>query len=695
MTAPPGSFDVIALKSDLQGEERARASTNLAELLKISGEEAEAILAAERTPIKRAVPATEAKVLHQMLIDMGVQSTWHAAQEADTNGHEGPRLELVPIEEARKEAFTLPCPSCGYEHTYGSDKAKPESCEQCGVVFHKFEKVSNIKAEKEKIRRQMLERQELAKEQETARQRQREEQQRRELLEQEVARELKLRQKAWYMPTLSGGVLFLLGLGLGAAGMHFLSPSAQPAAAASTIAQSARQVNRDAINRIDPALLAHIDTATAANAVAATAPAKRAPEPPAPLLETMRQDLQRDREWNGYLESKVLSIGSQGAYRDAIRQAAQIRDLRERYAAVVRLAEKLRADGKISEAQDLLDWLELSVEKEPGANLAKVSALTEIGLRQPNPAATLNKAGAFADTLKPPRERTEGYAEVAAARTLTGDRDGGRAAFDQANQSLREIKEPDAKVAALTRLAGNYARSGSRGGALMLLDDATRVSIGLHGPERRAALVSIAEAYGELGDLPALLTAAGKPEVAPERDSMLLAFASRQLALGHYGGALQAAETIADPAQRARSFGRTALALAQQPRFRDYAGIAQARASDAAAAVASPAERAAVLSELARYAARGDNRSAADRYFSAASTQLGNVADPAQRDAALAIIAGNEARALRLGEADRKADAIANPLLADAVRTELKDVRNALNVPPEATPAPTAGPAPR
>ncbi|MGZ8966204.1 hypothetical protein [Methylomagnum sp.] len=689
MSGHDKKFDVVILGTDLQGSEREEAAKRLAGLLKIAPYKAEGLLNQGEVPVViREVSHEQARQYHQALTSLGIKCTFRPSIVSSR------KLELVPIVH---EDESIVCPACGHRHKLALDIAKPEICTKCGVVFNKYDKVEQIKEEREKIKRRLLQQHQRSLDEADEAQKLKEAEERRQRLEEEIRKELGLPRFVTNRKMLIGsvGLLFTIGTALGAGTAYFLPPLLGYAPAGGPSAQSQVKALLSLpeganLGEMDPAALAHLQAsallnrpagfmdklATGGDATAAGAPLE------APLLDEMLAGLRADAEWDWFLSSRADALVDKGAAKAAVELAEYPRDPRLRFRYGAALAQRLAQRGETGSADKLFTRLANRAETLPDGEMARVRALCEVARYQTKPDTTLAAGQLISDNIVAPAEKAVTAAELGAARMSLGQFDKARAGFANANRYIAEVNDPYARALAVTRTASAYAGAGSRGGAFSLLEDVGGGGVGNLTQEwqRDAVLKEVVQAYGELGDVAAGLQAASRMVSATAKNKAVYGLIVTAANHGHIAEAMQAVNSVEIPAYQARAHGLLGLLQGGQPAYKGLMAGSFQQAHEVAGTLTNPAERLAVLGELARFAAHAGAVDMATQYFTEAEQLAESTRNTPDHDRAMAVLAANEARAQRFAEADKVLAEVGDAPLAQSTHKDLGEVKTAVDI---------------
>lgn len=217
-------YDLIFYGINPESPNPAEVKTHLARLLKMEATQFEELLRkGGGTPIARAITQDIAQSYKSKIQSVGGVCNYRPAQQSAR------KLELAPIE-ADQEEFIFRCPACNYRQQEDGPEHLPIACPQCGVIPSKYDKVSALKLEQERVRRRLLavhQAREKQDQEEVARKAAKlREQQIEEAIRKELGIPKGLNTRAKLMSSV--GLLWLLGVGMGAGGMSLVQPILSP-----------------------------------------------------------------------------------------------------------------------------------------------------------------------------------------------------------------------------------------------------------------------------------------------------------------------------------------------------------------------------------------------------------------------------------------------------------------------------------
>jgi hypothetical protein len=640
-------YDLFVFDCGLQGDEREEAKAKLAKLLKIKAEQVEPLLNGLGTAVGQAVTLETAQKFHQTLTAIHIRCNYRPSTSRHAN------LQLAPL----KPEKTLTCPACACLHQYPEDEPAPTICEKCGLVFAKYERVEQVKEERDKIKRALLAQHQRMLDAEREEREKREQALRRAALEQQIRKELGLPKFAASRSGLmsTGAAVFVLGVSLGGGGVIAVQAWTQtdessPAAHAGQTPAALSQLNFERQIEQLQALEAQAAAPTQAEALPPAADAPR--HSPAletsvsPLLKDMLAEFEHDAEWDGFLLGRAKAAFERGALAEAMQTLAGASQAQLKAAQGAAWADWLMRQNYAAQAENLYAYLARSFEKLPAGSADQIEALALLAQRQaavglPAQAeALLKTAEKLAASAPALAEQAVGAAALAAAQASLAH---APADFRKAQAGLASIASLAEREVCRVRLARIYAQAGPRMAANSLLQESF---------ESLAGMEAAARLHAEWGETAAALALARKLPGADGQERLLYRLLAVAMAAGHAQAAPEILDALRQPAWRARAQGLLA-AAAQVP-----GALENARKS--AQAIASPPEKAALLSELARIAAHGGDSGGADQLFGQAQTLADALADAASRDAALTLLAYNQARALRASAAQAHLGKIGN-----------------------------------
>jgi len=731
MTTNGTRYDLVLFGSDLQGAERAQAVSRLAQWMKVTPEQGAQILEQRGLVIARGLDADTGAETQRKLLAIGVRCNLRPCSTS------GLTLELAAVE---APPTVMTCPACGHVQQVKGDEPAPTTCEQCEIVFAKYENLAKEKKEREQIRQTLIYEQQRSLERDQREQEERLAQQRRRQLEDEIRKQLGLPR---LMASRSGLIssaagIYLLGLSMGAGGLfayNLLSGSGTIAPDPNRLGVGALAMGQAAAESgvFDPGMVAEMqvsalldpaagtaaaDPGVAATDLGVTSDTGAIPGAAGPLLDasfgqsgaagpgqpgaaragtaapngsdalgfldSRLADLKNDTEWDLYLLGRIQALYERGAAPQAMALVEHLQDPELRFDRGARLADDLGREGRSADAENLYLRLGAAADQQPdhaGARVAAYATLARHRHRAGRPteaAGLLQQAMTLAATLTAPADQAAAEIEIAALLTDLGRPAEARTHFQAALGALGRIQAPAARLSAIPSLAHGYAKAGYRASALNLLDEATRnIASAKDARERERILGVIAQTTAQLGDRQGAMGAAARIAAPAGKDRALYGLVATELAAGRLADAIELAEGLHTPAYQALAAGLVGLRQTALPAYRPLAAQSAERAAAAVALLRNPAEKAAVAAELARFAARGGDSAAAERGFAEALRLAESVSSLPERDRALAILAINEALALRLADARSRLTKITDAPLRFALTNDLAGLGDA------------------
>jgi hypothetical protein len=641
-------YDLFVYDCDLEGEEREDAKTKLAKILKIKAEQVESLFNGKGTAVGKAVPLEIAQKFHQTLLALHIRCNYRPSNAATVD------LELAPL----KPEKIVTCPACACIHRYPEDEPAPSICEKCGLVFAKYERVEQVKEERDKIKRTLLAQHQRLLDAEREEREQKEKALRRAELEQQIRKELGLPKFAASRSGLisTGMAIFLLGLGLGGGGVVAVQTWTQPEE--SKLAATAGKppgIPQAALSQADFEL--QIQQLQAQEAQAATPTDSRAAPAPlpgeammpqatgaagnmqalSPLLQEMLAEFNQNAEWDGLRLARAKAAFDQGVLAEAMQELAGVSLAKRRAEQGADWADWLMRQNYAPQAEKLYAYLGRSLEKPATGGIETIEALMLLARRQ----TAAGFAGQAASALKAAARLAAGdasacgKASAAAIASVQASPAQAPSDFHKAQAGLAAIGEPALRDTCKASLARIYAQAGgARFAANSLLQD----SLG-----SMAGMEAAARLYAEWGETASALALARKLPEGYSQERLLYRLLADGFAAGRAEGAAEILSFLRLPAWRARVQGL--LAAARKPGM-----LENARAT--AETIADPAEKAALMSELARIAAQLSDSGNAEALFRQASSMASGLAPSPSRNAVAAILARNQALAQSLSSAN-------------------------------------------
>ena len=642
MTPTEPRYDLVFFGTDLQGAQRVDALAKLAQLMKVPPDQLGTILDQRGGVIARGLASESGSEAQRKLMAIGIRCNLRPS------GGWGAGLELVPMEQ---QANKVVCPACGQVHRKPEgDTPAPETCESCGVVFAKYDKVALEKKEREQVRRALLARQQGVIEQERKDRELREAQERRKKLEEEIRRELGLPRIIASRTRLIGSAagIYLLGLLMGATGLigyDLLVATESDASEPTPLTLNALAASQSGIDpsllsgsnisemspfatsafagaeseQLDPGVVAQMQIAGLLNAAPGSVAAPQVaqastfgaggadPHRPGDLefLDNKLSDLKTDAEWDLYVLARIDALRERG---DAQRAAILVDHLRNpelRFDRGALLADSYWRQGRMAEAEELNLDLSAAADRLPDSAGSRVSAFCALARQlqksgRPNEADALRiQATTIAAAVANPADKAAADSEIAALFSDLGRTQDARARFLAATRGLGSIADPADRLSAVAWIARSYAKAGYRASALSLLEEAVNNIDSIGDPEARARILGlIAQTNGLLGDMKAAKETAARILSPTAKDRTLYRLASAEIASDRLANAIDLTEGLQTPAYRALAFALLGLRQQKQPADRALAARSTEEATGALAMIGDPAEKLAVTAEL-------------------------------------------------------------------------------------------------
>jgi len=674
MTTNGTRYDLVLFGSDLQGEERAQAVNRLAQWMKIDPEQGAQILEQRGLVIARGLDADTGAETQRKLLAIGIRCNLRPCNTS------GLTLELAAVE---KPATVITCPACGHVHQVKGDEPAPTTCEQCEIVFAKYENLAKEKKEREQIRQTLVYGQQRSLEREQKEQEERLAQQRRRQLEDEIRKQLGLpRLMASRTGLISSAAgIYLLGIVMGAGGLfayNLLSGSGTIAPDPNRFGEGALAMGQAAAESgvFDPGMVAEmqvsalLDPAAGAAAaepgaaatdpgVAATGPGVAAdtgatPGAAGPLtelsfgqsgaagprqpgaagagmaapngldalgfLDSRLADLKNDTEWDIYLLDRIRALHERGAAPQAMALVEHLQDPELRFDRGARLADDLGREGRSADAEDLYLRLGAAADQQP------------------------DHAGA----------RGAAYATLARHRHRAGRPIEAAALLQQAMTMAATLTAPADQAAAESEIAALLTDLGRPAEARAHFQAALGALGRIPAPAARlAAIPPLAQGYAKAGYRASALNLLDEAtrniasaKDAHERERILGVIAQTNAQLGDRQGAMGAAARIADPAGKDRALYRLVATELAAGRLADAIDLATGLRTPAYQALAAGSVG---LRQLALPAYRPLAAQSAER----AAAAVALLTNPAEQAAVTAELARFAARGGDSAAADR------------------------------------------
>ncbi|MFO1418533.1 MAG: hypothetical protein U1E83_07660 [Methylotetracoccus sp.] len=680
-------YDLVCFGTDRQGDERHIARRALAAMLSIEPDQADKLLDAHGTVLRRGIGEVEARVLMEKLARLGVRCNYRPASAGLGE------LSIVPIEEESGPTL-IACPACGHKVTITDGVEPPEQCPACDIVYSKHQRIEDERAERERVKRRLVVAEQVKVEQESAEVARREQAERERKLEEEVRRELGLPKVLQGRHRIQGAALalFVVGAASGALLSQFV-PGAQP-----QLADGAAGGAGAGAGARGP-----VAVPGAGGQLQLAQMRSHGPDPSMQMLAQLEADFPVDEslaggaaddEFAGLAQSAGgaplpgMPVGARTAGGHAASGGAPGHSATNGNAADsgTRLIENgaagigslgqvalttLKSSGAAA-ATPLLAEMSKRAEAMPHG-LDRIKALSEVAhaLRAAGDGprgdeffeAGVDEAG----TLSGEADRALGFAAMAASAARSGDGDTANTLFLKANDVLRAVRVPEARLAALCELAETYRIAGRRAGALGLLDYVAASSESLTDAARRpSVLKALAVGYARAGAPGSGIDVADRISDQGQQQRALRDVALETIATGHSLWAKELVVRLSDPTDAASVYAALGRDQARASGTDQAAGAESfVQAEESIRKIADPVARIQASAELGQNYALANRGEAAAASFAQALQLVQKLDGAAQRDRAAAAVLDRQLGVLRTQDAQ----AIAGMLSDAALRT--------------------------
>ena len=687
-------YDLILFGLQEDVSDPQQAIRTLAAALKIDeGFIAEAVQGSSGVVLRRGMPKDIAERYRVALAKAGAVCNIRPASAAAVG------LSLAPIEEASAEARAFTCPACGYTQDLQENDEQLLTCPSCGVVPEKYLKLQEEQAERERIKARLLKQSEAQRAQREAEAAERAEQARREALEEEIRKELALPSalSSRARRLMTGVAVWSAGLLMGAGALtlhHAYSSgdetalsSGQPATGSGDTATPGNASPVDAMLQRYEARLPQSTSRVGDGTTAARAgfPAGRKAGQTGkaagkPIMVDWARALDgavADTAWSRWLELAVDRALSAGQSDQALKLARSLPPGEAAWRAVLSVA----ADRGQSAARDELlkgvqsDILAVSDKLELVQGLALlVEAWAAMGQSAQAKAVT-EQIRTLVEPMRPGEGKAAALAYQAALLAGQGQTTLAESGWRDAIRLLVAEKDPLVQLNGYVRLADSYIQAGDRATAVGLLTDALGSAGRLASSEARQRLIgAIAREFTRAGDLDSALAAAGQLPGDQAQAALILELVQTSLEQGDPWLALKAAESLGDPAYRARALAGVAVSFKLESGQDALARETLAQATSLAKELPQPEAAAWVKADLARSTALLGDVQAAESWSGQATQAVGLVKDGKLKDRLCAYLAVQQARANLPAAARSSAGFIQDAALAADVRATIERV---------------------
>ena len=685
-------YDLILFGLQEDVSDPQQAIRTLAAALKIDeGFIAEAVQGSSGVVLRRGMPKDIAERYRVALAKAGAVCNIRPASAAAVG------LSLAPIEEASAEARAFTCPACGYTQDLQENDEQLLTCPSCGVVPEKYLKLQEEQAERERIKARLLKQSEAQRAQREAEAAERAEQARREALEEEIRKELALPSalSSRARRLMTGVAVWSAGLLMGAGALtlhHAYSSgdetalsSGQPATGSGDTATPGNASPVDAMLQRYEARLPQSTSRVGDGTTAARAgfPAGRKAGQTGkaagkPIMVDWARALDgavADTAWSRWLELAVDRALSAGQSDQALKLARSLPPGEAAWRAVLSVA----ADRGQSAARDELlkgvqtDILAVPDKLEQVQGLALlVEAWAAMGQSAQAKAVT-EQIRTLVESMRPGEGKAAALAYQAALLARQGQTTLAESGWRDAIRLLVAEKDPLVQLNGYVRLADSYIQAGDRATAVGLLTDALGSAGRLASSEARQRLIgAIAREFTRAGDLDSALAAAGQLPGDQAQAALILELVQTSLEQGDPWLALKAAESLGDPAYRARALAGVAVSFKLESGQDALARETLAQATALAKELPQPEAAAWVKADLARSTALLSDVQAAESWSGQATQAVGLVKDGKLKDRLWAYLAVQQARANLPAGAKSSAGFIQDAALAADVRATIE-----------------------
>ena len=652
---------------------------------------AEAVQGSSGVVLRRGMPKDIAERYRVALAKAGAVCNIRPASAAAVG------LSLAPIEEASAEARAFTCPACGYTQNLQENDEQLLTCPSCGVVPEKYLKLQEEQAERERIKARLLKQNEAQRAQREAEAAERAEQARREALEEEIRKELALPSalSSRARRLMTGVAVWSAGLlmGAGALALHHAYysgdetalSSGQPATGPAVTATPGNAAPVDAILQRYEARLPQFTGRVGDGAMASRAgfPAgrkagqlgKAAGKPITVDWPRALDGALADAAWSRWLELAVDRALSAGQSDQALKLARSLPPGEAAWRAVLNVA----ADrGQAAARDELLKGVQTDILAVPDKleQVQGLALLVEASAAMGQSAqakAVTEQIRALVETIRTGEGKAAALAYQAALLARQGQTTLAESGWRDAIRLLVAEKEPLVQLNGYARLADSYVQAGDRATAVGLLTDALGSAGRLASSEARQRLIGdIAREFTRAGDLDSALAAAGQLPGDQAQAALILELVQTSLEQGDPWLALKAAESLGDPAYRARALAAVAVSFKLEGSQDALARETLAQATALAKELQQPEAAALVKADLARSTALLSDVQAAESWSGQATQAVGLVKDGKLKDRLWAYLAVQQARANLPVGAKSSAGFIQDAALAADVRATIE-----------------------
>lgn len=683
-------YDLVCFGTDRQGDERHIARRALAAMLSIEPDQADKLLDAHGTVLRRGIGEVEARVLMEKLARLGVRCNYRPASAGLGE------LSIVPIEE-ESGPTSIACPSCGHKVMITEGDEPPEQCPACDIVYSKHQRIEDERAERERVKRRLVVAEQVKVEQASAEAARREQADRERKLEEEIRRELGLPKVLQGRHRVQGAALalFVVGATSGALVSQFIPGGAQAQRDASAAgAPGTVGMPRAGMQQLQLAKMRG-----------------QGPDPSMQMLAQLEADFPVDESLGGGgaeddttdlaqaaggVPTPGMPAGARATGGRAASGGASGRSAGNDIASEsgTRLIESgaagigslglvaltaVKASGAAA-ATPLLAEMSKRAEAMP-RGLERIKALSEVAhvLRAAGDGARGDEffeAGVDeAGTLSGEADRALGFAAMAASAARSGDGDTANTLFLKANDVLRAVRVPEDRLAALCDLAESYRIAGRRAGALGLLDYVAASSESLTDAARRPAVMkALAVGYARAGAPGSGIDVADRISDQGQQQRALHDVALETIATGHPIWARELVARLNDPADAASVYAALGRDQARASGADRSAGAeAFVQAEESIRKIADAVARVEASADLGQAYALANRGEAAAASFAQAVQLAQKLDGAAQRDRAAATVLDRQLGVLRTQDAQTVAGLLSDAALRTAAQQRIAD----------------------
>ena len=707
-------YDVVFYGTDQEGEQLEHTKERVAKLLQLDREKLESLFGQQSGVILRSGVTQDIAQKYQLaLTQAGVRCNSRPSKVDAANN-----LELVPLEE-RPAQTQFACPACGFQKKLEAGEPLPTQCEQCGVVPEKYNKASDEKNERERIKRALINRHKASVEGEQKLKEEQAAKLRRQRLEQEIRKQLGLPRYLNSRSRLIGSVAAVLiaGVGIGLTSvMVYKEVRTDPSSSGRLPSSSFPTEFEQTMQRLQaagdgftdvPGLAAvaqiaalskelesgNQDGVSGHNRSSPSAGGTASQNQSQSLVLNMLGEMRRDREWDQFLASIVRELVASRQYADAYRVSSQIHGDVQRIDLSAEVAQafastdttaaiiadlKTEAEGLSSPPDRVFALCRLAVHEAKAGNGAEAQQ-------------TVQGALTIADAINAADRKAVAMSRIAATWAVLGATRQSQEHFAQVNTLLAAITDVVDRVSAYAAVAQAYADAGNKSGALRMLRETRQAARNINnGGQRFGLLAEIAVYQARSGDIDGAVATAGSIEPVSSRDAVLFQTAADQLYSGHIYRAMAIVEPIETPTHEARAYAL----LARYQRGTELDALAQEnfdRAIDSVNLMVNDDDKAGILSEIARLRTRtGDADTTARKLFDKALLLVEDTGNASTHDIASALIAKNQTRALQTVQAKKTLLTIADASIAKDVRDDIAQMDGTIAIVGSVMPLKTA-----